>query len=253
MPSGLLTLLAILIVSEVLLITIAATIFFIFKKKKSAVKQTESVIQPKPKPAASVAPRPGSNSSYWDQEITRTKNILLSRHEDALIDLANIDFIALNLRLQMLQLEQKNSLTESDKRKIEVIEYDITNILKRMNIIHAIEMSKRRPEDGYDDEGAKRLIEQQNQTIAFLKKYTRDILDKILKQNADFLGSQQGPDDVAKLSVAHDEFMVNTQSLMEKIDKLEYQNNELTMCVSVLEEENQFLRDQIASLLKLQQ
>jgi len=250
MKSGLLMWIVILIVGELLFITIAVTIYLFLKKKKSGVKQSDSDTHSKP--ATTHAPRPGSDSFYWDQEITRTRNTLLSRNEKALEDLDNIDLLALNLRLQLLQLEQKNALTESDKRKIEVIEYDVHNILKRMQIIHAIEMSKRKPEDGHDEEESKRLIEQQNQTIAFLKKYTRDILDKILKQNADFLGSQQGPDDVVKLSVAHNEFMENTHSLMEKIDKLEYQNNELTMCVQVLEDENQFLRDQIASLLKLE-
>jgi hypothetical protein len=151
----------------------------------------------------------------------------------------------------MLQLEQKNALTEADKRKIEVIEYDVTNILKRMNIIHALEMSKRKPGDRHEDEETKKLIEQQTQTIAFLKKYTRDILDKILKQNAEFLSSQQGPEDVARLSTAHNELIENSESLMRKIDHLEGQNKELTMCVAVLEEENQFLREQIATLLKL--
>jgi hypothetical protein len=244
MQSGLITWVLILIAGELVFITLAVTIYLFLKKKPSASRPTASTSQSKPSTGV-------AGSSYWDQEISRTKKTLLTRNEKALEELENTDLLALNLRLQMLQLEQKNALTEADKRKIEVIEYDVTNILKRMNIIHALEMSKRKPGDRHEDEETKKLIEQQTQTIAFLKKYTRDILDKILKQNAEFLSSQQGPEDVARLSTAHNELIENSESLMRKIDHLEGQNKELTMCVAVLEEENQFLREQIATLLKL--
>lgn len=249
MQSGLLTWLTILIVGELVFITLAVMVYFILKKKKPVVKSSSDASSSSL--GTKVNPKSVSDNGYWDQEIAKTATTLKTRNENALEDLENLDYLALNLRLQLLQLEQKNSLAESDKRKIEVIEYDVTNILKRMNIIHAIEMSKRKPDDRHDDEESRKLIEQQNQTIAYLKKYTRDILDKILKQNADFLGSQQGPEDVARLSTAHNELIENSESLMRKIDQLEGQNKELVMCVAVLEDENVFLRDQIASLLKL--
>ena len=248
MNSSVLLWVIILIVGEIIFFGILAFIYFIYNKKPTA----SSSVPPVPPVQATIPvtpPKPDSDSLYWEQEIDRTKTTLLSRNENALGDYQNIDLLSLNLRLEMLQLEQKTSLTESDKRKIETIELDIRELLQRMQIIHAIDALNKK--ENVHDDGTKILIEKQNQTIEFLKKYSREILDTILKQNGDFLSSKQGPEDVAKLSEAHNAMLENSESLLKKIDELEFQNKELNLCVEVLEDENLFLRDQISSLLKL--
>jgi len=71
------------------------------------------------------------------------------------------------------------------------------------------------------------LVDQQAQTIEHLQKFVNDLLLK--------LGHKDLPD----------------EDLVEKFRELEYVNAEMEQCVMVLEEENRFLRDQIASLLEL--
>ncbi|MFN2308889.1 MAG: hypothetical protein ABR553_03990 [Gammaproteobacteria bacterium] len=70
-------------------------------------------------------------------------------------------------------------------------------------------------------------LAQQSQTIEHLREHLQRLQEK--------RGEEQTPD---------------TQ-LLEQLDKLAHNNRELTQCIAVLEDENTFLRDQIAALLKV--
>ena len=71
------------------------------------------------------------------------------------------------------------------------------------------------------------LVEQQAKTIDYLRNYIQELLDQH--------GHQPSPD----------------PGITDKFDDLERANKELSSCVAVLEDENEFLRGQIAALLKL--
>ncbi len=239
---------AALIAGELIFVMIAVSIYYWFRNKPKPsghVTATPSKLST-PVPEA----HPPIDYSYWEDEISRTNDALIARNEYALSDIENIDLLSLNLRLQILKLEQNIAQTETSRRDIESIEIDICKILKRFRILHALNLLDNN-HNAQDDQETRDLIEHQKKTIAFLKKYTREILDKILQQNETFLGSKQGPEDIAKLNNAHNDFLDQSQSLMQKIDQLESYNQELTQCVAVLEDENQFLREQIATLLKI--
>ncbi|MBI5041600.1 MAG: hypothetical protein HZB57_10520 [Gammaproteobacteria bacterium] len=79
-----------------------------------------------------------------------------------------------------------------------------------------------------EDTGPSEVIaDQQTRTIQHLREYIQQLLEK--------LGHQPLPD----------------ANMTEHFDTLERANRELNQCVTVLEDENSFLRDQIAALLKL--
>ena len=235
---------AALVAAELLFVIIAVIIYYLLKNKAKP-----STPKPAEKSAAPVSTT-YIDLHYWEHEISRTKDALLARNENALSDIENLDFLTLNLRLEILQLEQKIAQTEPDQRNIDTIELDIKNILKRFHILNALKLLDKN-QDKHDDQETRELIEHQKKTIAFLKKYTREILDKILHQNETFLASKKEPEDIARFNNAHNDFLEQSESLMEKMHQLESYNLELTQCVAILEDENQFLRDQIASLLKL--
>lgn len=72
------------------------------------------------------------------------------------------------------------------------------------------------------------LVEQQAKTIDYLRNYIQELLNQH--------GHQPSPD----------------PDITDKFDDLERANKELNSCVAVLEDENEFLREQIAALLKLE-
>ena len=80
---------------------------------------------------------------------------------------------------------------------------------------------------GEDTQVSTALAAQQAHTIAYLREYIQQLLEK--------LGQQSKAD----------------QEIPQRLDELERVNKELQLCVSVLEDENSFLRDQIAALLAL--
>lgn len=80
---------------------------------------------------------------------------------------------------------------------------------------------------GEDTGATEAIIAQQTRTIEHLREYIQQLLEK--------LGHEPLPD----------------QHVLERFDELERANRELNQCIAVLEDENAFLRDQIAALLKL--
>lgn len=83
------------------------------------------------------------------------------------------------------------------------------------------------PVYGEDTAMREAMVAQQTRTIEHLREYIQQLLGK--------LGHQPLPDD----------------GIARHMDELERANRELNQCVIVLEDENGFLRDQIAALLKL--
>lgn len=83
------------------------------------------------------------------------------------------------------------------------------------------------PVYGEDTATREAMVAQQTRTIEHLREYIQQLLSK--------LGHQPLPDD----------------GIARHMDELERANRELNQCVMVLEDENSFLRDQIAALLKL--
>lgn len=235
------------IAAEILLISIAIVIYLIVKNRNSHSVPVSALEQR----AADVSAQAGQSSvdhGYWLNEIKKTRDVLLARDEGAINNTENIDYVALNLRLQLLELEHKTAQIESDKRSIDSIELDINKILKRFQIMHALNMLHEK-HVGQNNNETKDLIEHQKKTIEFLKKFTQDVLSKILNQNKEFMDSQKNREDIEKLGLAHNEFLHMTESFPQKIDQLERINIELSQYIAVLEDENEFLRDQIAALL----
>lgn len=83
------------------------------------------------------------------------------------------------------------------------------------------------PVYGEDTGTSQAMIAQQTRTIEHLRQYIQQLLQS--------LGHQPMPDD----------------GILKHMDELERANRELNQCVQVLEDENSFLRDQIAALLKI--
>jgi hypothetical protein len=78
-----------------------------------------------------------------------------------------------------------------------------------------------------EDTDVAELVDQQAKTIDYLRNYIQELLDQY--------GHQPSPD----------------LNISDKFDQLERANKELNGCVEILEDENEFLREQIAALLKM--
>ncbi len=81
--------------------------------------------------------------------------------------------------------------------------------------------------DGIDEAIASDIIEQQARTIDYLRGYIAELMEKAG-------GDSEGAEEVEA-----------------RFAEIERVNRELKTCVEVLEDENQFLRDQVAELLKM--
>ena len=106
--------------------------------------------------------------------------------------------------------------------------------------------------DGYVDDVSKGIIERQNKTIEFLKKYANEILVKILNKNDQLIQDTDDEDFANQLTELNKEFKEQTDRMLGEIKNVETNNAEMSQCLGVLEEENLFLRKQIENLLKLE-
>lgn len=85
------------------------------------------------------------------------------------------------------------------------------------------------PQAGNDeDASAVDIVAQQAKTIDYLRNYIQELLDQ------------------------HGHLPSPEPNIARKFDELERANKELSGCVEILEDENEFLREQIAALLKLE-
>ena len=72
------------------------------------------------------------------------------------------------------------------------------------------------------------IVAQQSKTIDYLRNYIQELLDQH--------GHMPSPE----------------PNIASKFDELERANKELSGCVEILVDENEFLREQIAALLKME-
>jgi len=157
---------------------------------------------------------------YLTRELERTSARV--RHAQPGSDIA----LWLDLRAAVLQLEKEWS--QQDDRS-EIFWRALAGRLERLVRDHNLIPLAKALKDRQDDEpGLADVVERQQHTIAFLKKYIHDVLTEVGRR------SELGP-------VVDKEFA-----------RLEHTNHELQQCVAVLEDENQFLREQIASFLALE-
>jgi len=189
-------------------------------------------------------------TDYFTEEIDRTLNEISSRDENALNNPENLEFLPLNLRLSILELEQVSASKYPDKYDIKNIETDLLDVLNRYKILTALKLAGNSQE--YVEDEYKDLIDKQNKTIEFLKKYANEILVNILKNNEQLIQDTDNEEYASQLSDLNKEFKVQTEKMMSEIKNLETNNVEMNQCMGVLEEENLFLRNQIEQLLKIE-
>ena len=130
----------------------------------------------------------------------------------------------LNLRAAVLQLEKEWSLQDD---RSEIFWRALAGRLERLVRDHGLVPLAKPPKAQKDDEpGLADVVERQKHSISFLKKYIHDVLAQVDRRQ------ELGP------------------AVDKEFERLERTNHELEQCVAVLEDENQFLREQIAAFLE---
>jgi hypothetical protein len=125
---------------------------------------------------------------------------------------------------------------ESERARTPVHERDLpawTALAREVALLLSAEGYVRKAEavhiHGEDSQTSVVLSSQQEQTIQHLREYIQELLEA--------LGHQPTPE-------------ANIEGRFNELDRV---NEELKLCVTILEDENEFLRKQIAALLKLTQ
>ncbi len=178
---------------------------------------------------------------YLESEVAKTRTHLESLTTDIIADPAQT---ALSLRAALLEVEAELSHSLPEQRDqafwqsladrlgniLTTTGYSRESAVEDLTVAHAAEVEI--PADkvylmGVEGDSVTGLVEQQSKTIDFLRNYIHDLLD------------QHGHKPLPEPNIAG------------KFDELEHANKELSDCVQILEDENEFLREQIAALLKL--
>jgi len=129
----------------------------------------------------------------------------------------------LNLRAAVLQLEKEWSLQDD---RSEIFWRALAGRLERLVRDHGLVPLAKLSRTQKDNEpGLVDVVERQKHTIAFLKKYIHDVLTQVGRRQ------ELGP------------------AVDKEFERIERTNHELEQCVAVLEDENQFLREQLAVFL----
>jgi len=129
----------------------------------------------------------------------------------------------LNLRAAVLQLEKEWSLQDD---RSEIFWRALAGRLERLVRDHGLVPLAKLSRTQKDNEpGLVDVVERQKYTIAFLKKYIHDVLTQVGRRQ------ELGP------------------AVDKEFERIERTNHELEQCVAVLEDENQFLREQLAVFL----
>lgn len=141
---------------------------------------------------------------------------------------------ALSLRAALLEVEAElsNSLPEERTREFwQGLADRLGGVLTTAGFNAAADKvpAEQAPQVGnVEDESAADIVAQQSKTIDYLRNYIQELLDQH--------GHQPSPE----------------PNIASKFDELERANKELSGCVEILEDENEFLREQIAALLKME-
>lgn len=166
---------------------------------------------------------------YLDREASRTRSFVEDlRAKPATLPVEPGLRAALNVRAVLLKQESlmaAKSVAEREGGDWSAIAGHLFTIFKGEGFDRCDEKSMK--VYGEDTPATDSIIVQQTQTIEHLREYVHQLLEK--------LGHTPLPDN----------------SVLERFDMVERVNRELNQCIAVLEDENSFLRDQIATLLKL--
>jgi len=216
---------------QIILILCCFIGFFIWKinalKKQPVVNATGKL-----KDAA----QDDSRISYLESEIDKTRKYLDNMSENA----ANKDVSGLKLRHEILKFELEH-LKEHRTEVSPKAESDWSELNRKFYTILSVNRSA--TEMGYlaqlnndnldIDPSSEMLFAQQGKTIEFLKSFIDELIS-----NLDTLDPESPSSQLVK-------------ELNKETKKLDQINSELEHCVSILEDQNSFLRNQILALLKV--
>lgn len=174
-------------------------------------------------------------SLYLDSESAKTHSFVETLHEKPRAEPTDAALrAALGLRAGLLRRESelaqslvKQPVGERDPALWTTLAGQVATVLEAEGFSHAA--SRSTLVHGEETVSSEAIAVQQTRTIQYLRDYIQQLLDK--------LGHQPLPD----------------EHITDRFDQMERANRELGQCIAVLEDENGFLRDQIAALLKLDQ
>lgn len=174
---------------------------------------------------------------YLESELAKTRTHLQSlaaeRADGAADAAADPAQPALSLRAALLEVEAELSKSLPEERTREFwqgLADRLGGILTAagFNATTAKASAAQAPQAGnVEDTNVAEIADQQSKTIDYLRNYIQELLDQY--------GHEPSPE----------------PNISDKFDQLERANKELSGCVEILEDENEFLREQIAALLKL--
>ncbi|MDH5485427.1 MAG: hypothetical protein OEY43_09365, partial [Gammaproteobacteria bacterium] len=208
---------------------------------------------PEPEPEPEPEPMSSKNDlmDYFESELGSTNEYIFKQDTDNLTTDQAITNMLFKLRSDYLGIEKDRAREFPKTIDIEVLENSLYNMLSRHKIIHALKLIYNK-EDKVDYE-YKLVIDRQEKHIDFLKDYANNVLAKILAQNKSLLELERvtkGEDSDGQCE-AHDAVEEQTENMFRQLEGLEANNTELTQCIAILEDENEFLRAQINALLKV--
>ena len=210
----------VVIVTQLFIIVILAGGFF-FYKWREAVRKGIPEIEPLPEPPSDETVRPNA-STYLHMEAKlsedRYKKIGAQDAEELAVS-DNIGREILRLRADILSIEHEFS-EDLDERS-EVFWKNTVNKFTQLLEKHDLYGALKAPFSNDDDFGIIEMMDDQSQNITQLRDYINTVVkDEKLAKNIELV-----------------------------IDIVEGRQNELTGCLNVLEDQNNFLRDQIQELL----
>lgn len=168
---------------------------------------------------------------YLDGEAARTRTFATSLRDKPKAEPTAPELrAALAARAGLLRYESdlaRHPVTERDANAWTALAQNVDAKLTAEG--YSTRRAEASPVYGEDTATGAAMIAQQTRTIEHLREYIQQLLQS--------LGHQPLPD----------------EGIVKHMDELERANRELNQCVLVLEDENSFLRDQIAALLKMGQ
>lgn len=208
---------------EVMMVIVLVLGYLIWQKRKQrSTPHTETVEVPTDEPSG---PTP---SLYLEREAAKTRTFTEFLHDNPREEPTDLVLrAALHLRAGLLRKESElayKPVTVRDAAQWTALAELFTTELSANVFSHA--SAKVHAVHGEDAESSEIIAAQQTRTIQYLRDYVEQLLEKV--------GHQPRPD----------------ENIVNRFDEIERANREMGLCITVLEDENSFLRDQIAALLK---
>lgn len=212
-----------LLVLQLLLVAVVLAVFALLKVRRLSARLAALRVAPVPSPIPATG-EPKDIAQYLAVELQRTRGRLdnqggVTPGAGASASTAG----RLALRVELLQIEEEwSSQTEHDDAAWSELDERLRRLLAQDAAAPKSPAPSSATVGGSDVVETKGLFDEQHMTIEQLKA---DIAAAVSSSDA-------------------------TESLQAKLDKLGRTARELTFCVSILEDENQFLRDQVRALLQ---